>query len=141
MRLQEAEILSRRSFICFFLSIPKIFVAWRLPRALQFSLSNDFLALHFSWQIQVLIRTLDLIKNLNWFFNLTFIRFVNQCKFIYANLWSKIFISFFSCITMGRKEDEEKKPRRDTKHWWSIGQFFVKIAVLTESNASNDNWP
>lgn len=40
---------------------------------------------------------------------------------------------------MGRKEDAEKKPRRDAKHCRSIGQFFVKIAVLIQNNGSNDN--
>ena len=40
---------------------------------------------------------------------------------------------------MDRKEDEERKRRRDAKHCRSIGQFFVKKAVFTQINGSNDN--
>lgn len=39
---------------------------------------------------------------------------------------------------MDRKEDERKR-RRDAKHCRSIGQFFVKKAVFTQINGSNDN--
>ena len=92
-------------FICFYVDL-RFFVTSRQLRALHFLLSLDFSVSYFPWQIEKLIQTLDLIKNLIWFLDLIFTSFMN------IKVSSEV---SFNHIKISRREDEKRKRRRDAK--------------------------